>query len=126
MDALLKTTAEGLNGRLPNQDLINSVRLISHYTGGVPFIIYDHLEPHDFPDRWEATSILANAPEFIRRSPQLKDFEYRAKNIKRHVGYQARGRPSGAHGLYHRFRIDSITLYAVPAAGPHGFYALGK
>ncbi|KAL4067915.1 Gaa1-like protein, partial [Scleroderma citrinum] len=117
---------EGLNGRLPNQDLINSVRLISHYTAGVPFIVYDHLEPHEFPGRWEATSILANTPDFIRRSPQLKDFEYRTKNIRRHVSYQARGKPSGAHGLYHRFRIDAITLYAVPAAGPHGFFALGK
>ncbi|KAI6036310.1 Gaa1-like protein [Pisolithus microcarpus] len=117
---------EGLNGRLPNQDLINSVRLISHYTGGVPFIVYDHLEPNDFPDRWQTTSILANAPDFIRQSPQLQDFEYRAKNIVRHINYQARGKPSGAHGLYHKFRIDAITLFAVPATGPHGFLALGR
>ncbi|KAI6028674.1 Gaa1-like GPI transamidase component [Pisolithus orientalis] len=101
---------EGLNGRLPNQDLINSVRLISHYTAGVPFVVYDHLEPSEFPDRWQATSILASAPDFIRRSPQLQDFEYRAKNIARHIDYQARGKPSGAHGLYHKFRIDAITL----------------
>lgn len=117
---------EGLNGRLPNQDLINSVRFISHYTGGVPFIVYDHLEPNEFPDRWQTTSILANAPDFIRQSPQLQDFEYRAKNIARHINYQARGKPSGAHGLYHKFRIDAITLYAVPATGPHGFLALGR
>ncbi|KAG6332043.1 hypothetical protein ID866_7046 [Astraeus odoratus] len=117
---------EGLNGRLPNQDLINSARLISHYTGGVPFVVYDHLEPNEFPHRWEEASILAHAPEFIRQSPQLMDFEYRAKNIGRHVSYQARGKPSGAHGLYHRFRIDAITLYAVPATGPHGFFAFGK
>lgn len=117
---------EGLNGRLPNQDLINSVRLISHYTAGVPFVVYDHLEPSEFPDRWQATSILASAPDFMRRSPQLQDFEYRAKNIARHINYQARGKPSGAHGLYHKFRIDAITLYAVPATGPHGFFALGR
>ena len=90
--------AEGLNGRLPNQDLINSLRLISHYTGGVPLVLYDHLELRDAPQ----SSLLENAPEFMKRSPQLRDFEYRARNVKRHVSYQARGRPSGAHGLFHR------------------------
>lgn len=90
--------AEGLNGRLPNQDLINSLRLISHYTGGVPLVLYDHLELHDAPQH----SLLANAPEFMKRSPQLREFEYRARNVKRHVSYQGRGQPSGAHGLFHR------------------------
>ncbi|KAG9318846.1 Gaa1-like GPI transamidase component [Chiua virens] len=113
---------EGLNGRLPNQDLINSLRLISHYTGGVPLVLYDHLETKDAPQ----SSLLANAPEFIKRSPQLQEIEYRARNVRRHVSYQARGKPSGAHGLFHRFRIDAITLYAVPADGPHGFFALGR
>ncbi|KAI9570458.1 Gaa1-like protein [Boletus coccyginus] len=113
---------EGLNGRLPNQDLINSLRLISHYTGSVPLVLYDHLELHDVPQ----SSLLANAPEFMKRSPQLRELEYRARNVKRHVSYQARGRPSGPHGLFHRFRIDAITLYAVPADGPHGFFALGR
>ncbi|KAF9218285.1 hypothetical protein BS17DRAFT_811744, partial [Gyrodon lividus] len=113
---------EGLNGRLPNQDLTNSLRLISHYTGGVPLVLYDHFEAHDAPQ----SSLLANAPEFVRQSPQLRELEYRVRNVKRHVSYQARGRPSGAHGLFHRFRIDAITLYAVPAIGPHGFFALGR
>lgn len=25
-----------------------------------------------------------------------------------------------------RFRIDAITLFAVPATGPHGFHAIGR
>ncbi|KAF8447520.1 Gaa1-like protein [Boletus edulis BED1] len=113
---------EGLNGRLPNQDLINSLRLISHYTAGVPLVLYDHLELHDAPQN----SLLTSAPEFMKRSPQLREFEHRARNVKRHVSYQARGRPSAPHGLFHRFRIDAITLYAIPADGPHGFFALGR
>lgn len=95
---------EGLNGRLPNQDLINSLRLISHYTGGVPLVLYDHLEMHEAPQR----SLLENAPNFMKRSPQLRGFEYRARNVKRHVSYQARGRPSGAHGLFHRCVFSAI------------------
>ncbi|TEB26622.1 Gaa1-domain-containing protein [Coprinellus micaceus] len=82
---------EGLNGRLPNQDLINSFERISRFTGGVPVVLYDH-----------------------------------AKNVVRHVGYQGPGRPSGIHGLFHPYRIDAFTIYAVCAQGPHGFHALGR
>lgn len=99
----MSPNAEGLNGRLPNQDLINSLRLISHYTAGVPLVLYDHLEMHDAPQR----SLLANAPDFMKRSPQLREFEYRARNVKKHVSYQARGRPSGAHGLFHQCVYDN-------------------
>ena len=28
--------------------------------------------------------------------------------------------------ISYRFRIDAITVFAVPATGPHGFYAMGK
>ena len=28
--------------------------------------------------------------------------------------------------FFFRFRIDAITLFAIPAAGPHGFHALGR
>ncbi|OAX36668.1 Gaa1-like GPI transamidase component [Rhizopogon vinicolor AM-OR11-026] len=118
---------EGLNGRLPNQDLINSFRFISHYTGGLPMTVYDHLEPADLVDRWSEWSVLPSwTPAFIRRSPQLQQYEYRARNVVRHIGYQARGMCSGVHGLFHQFRIDAITIFAVPAKGPHGFHALGK
>lgn len=27
---------------------------------------------------------------------------------------------------FYRYRIDAITVFAVPAEGPHGFYTLGK
>ncbi|GJJ12663.1 hypothetical protein Clacol_006907 [Clathrus columnatus] len=32
---------EGLNGRLPNQDLMNSVNVVATHTGHVPIILYD-------------------------------------------------------------------------------------
>ncbi|KAJ8598060.1 Gaa1-like GPI transamidase component [Rhizopogon salebrosus TDB-379] len=117
---------EGLNGRLPNQDLINSFRLISHHTGGVPTTVYDHLEPADLVDKSKWSVLPSWTPDFIKRSPQLQQYEYRARNVIRHVGYQARGMCSGVHGLFHQFRIDAITLFAVPADGPHGFHALGR
>ncbi|KAI0064485.1 Gaa1-domain-containing protein [Artomyces pyxidatus] len=118
---------EGLNGRLPNQDLINSFRLISHHTGGVPVLLYDHHDPSDFPGRQDILKIFpAWTPKRVTDNKDVMEYGYRAKNILRHVGYQARGRASGVHGLLHQFRIDAITLFAVPSNGPHGFHALGR
>lgn len=94
---------EGLNGRLPNQDLINSFRLISHYTGGVPMTVYDHLEYSDSVDRLAEQNLFPPwVPPFIQQSPQLQQYGYRVRNVVRHIGYQARGMCSGVHGLMHQ------------------------
>lgn len=96
---LLTSYPEGLNGRLPNQDLMNSVQRIARFTGQVPVTVYDHLE-------WRESSAqpseFAFLPTSLRHSPKFKDFNNQAKNILRHIGYQARGRASGVHGLFHQ------------------------
>jgi len=118
---------EGINGRLPNQDLYNSFQIISRHTGGVPVVLYDHVDPQETPNRQaDLSNIPSWVPTFVRNQAFVKEYAYRAKNVLRHVGFQARGQASGVHGLLHRFRIDAITLYAVPATGPHGFHALGR
>ncbi|OCH88182.1 Gaa1-domain-containing protein [Obba rivulosa] len=118
---------EGLNGRLPNQDLINSLFVITRHTAAVPVVVYDHMDPHEFPG---IKADLAGIPEWVpgslRENDDVVEYGYRAKNILRHANYQARGQASGVHGLLHQFRIDAITLFAVPAAGPHGFHAIGR
>nr|GAT60039.1 predicted protein [Mycena chlorophos] len=108
---------EGINGRLPNQDLLNSFSYISRWTGGVPVLMYDHIETPRF-----------EIPAWIPQSfhDEIRNYDYRSKNVVRHIGYQARGRGSGVHGLFHQFRIDAFTLFGVPATGPHGFYAIGR
>ncbi|KAI9454996.1 Gaa1-domain-containing protein [Lactarius psammicola] len=118
---------EGLNGRLPNQDLINSFRVISQHTGSVPVLLYDHYEPSEFPGREQIRNFFPSwLPDWIRGHGDVIEYGYRAKNILRHFAYQAKGRASGAHGLFHQYRIDAITIFAVPSNGPHGFYALGR
>ncbi|KAF7363612.1 hypothetical protein MSAN_01018300 [Mycena sanguinolenta] len=108
---------EGINGRLPNQDLLNSFHHISRWTGGVPVLVYDHLESHQ-----------SHIPSWIPRSlhQEIRQYNYRSKNVFRHIGYQARGRGSGVHGLFHQFRIDAFTMFGVPANGPHGFHSIGR
>ncbi|KAJ7271988.1 Gaa1-domain-containing protein [Mycena haematopus] len=108
---------EGINGRLPNQDLLNSFHYISKWTGGVPVLVYDHL---DAPQ--------SQVPSWIPSGfhQEIREYSYRSKNVLRHIGYQAQGRGSGVHGLFHQFRIDAFTMFGVPANGPHGFHAIGR
>lgn len=94
-NTLVNPASEGLNGRLPNQDLVNSVQRVSHKEG-VPVIVYDHSgQPRsDNPP--------AFVPKFIREHLEVPAYLRQAKNVIRQFGYQARGRPSGVHGLFHQ------------------------
>ena len=92
--------AEGLNGRLPNQDLMNSVGMISRHTGGVPVLVYDHLDPREAPN---APSVVPSwVPGWLNSSEDVQEYAMRAKTIARHMNYQARGAASGVHGLLHQ------------------------
>ncbi|EDR14899.1 uncharacterized protein LACBIDRAFT_306134 [Laccaria bicolor S238N-H82] len=114
---------EGINGRLPNQDLLNSFERISRYTGGVPVTVYDHLHPQEDTINKQGKTWI---PSMIRNHQGVISYAYHARNVVRHLKYQARGRASGVHGLFHQFRIDAITIFAVPSTGPHGFHAIGR
>ncbi|KAF8308107.1 Gaa1-like protein [Clavulina sp. PMI_390] len=122
---------EGANGRLPNQDLINSLSTIGRWTANIPIILYDR-HPDEvaariigaFPDAFP-WNLLKNTQGSLKWE-WLRKYITRSAHVLRHVGYQASGTPSGVHGLFHQYRIDAVTLFAVPAHGPHGFYALGK
>ncbi|KAL1744567.1 Gaa1-like protein [Schizophyllum fasciatum] len=127
---------EGLNGRLPNQDLLNSILRIARNNLGVPVILYDYKDTFRF-EQWVVKLGLGRQtlwtiemknwiPKNIRLSPAARTYATRARHILRHVGYQARGRASGVHGLLHQFRIDAVTVFAVPSMGPHGFHAIGR
>jgi Gaa1-like, GPI transamidase component len=99
---VIPESLEGLNGRLPNQDLINSFHVISRHTGGVPVVVYDHLDNHDHPDK-SGNLIFSPSwlPAFLRDNWHVQDYAYRAKNLIHHFGFQSRGRASGVHGLLH-------------------------
>ncbi|THU87227.1 Gaa1-domain-containing protein [Dendrothele bispora CBS 962.96] len=117
---------EGLNGRLPNQDLMNSFHVICSRMG-VPVVLYDHLDPRSYPDRRKELDWLPEwLPGALRNDPEVRAYAYNARNVWRHVVHQASGRGSGVHGLFHQFRIDAFTMFALPATGPHGFHALGR
>ncbi|WVN87652.1 uncharacterized protein L203_102835 [Cryptococcus depauperatus CBS 7841] len=103
---------EGTNGRLPNQDIINTVSQIAQSTAGVP-IRYHNIP--DEPGTWSTTGI-----------QWLGNYVLGAKHLLHHLLFAASGRASGGHGLLAKYRIDALTLYCTPAQGPHGFHTLGR
>jgi len=86
-----------MNGRLPNQDLLNSFRWISVYTGGVPVVINDHADNQETIERF-----LSWLPHFLRERPDIRKYFYQARNVISQFRYQARGTPSGVHGIFHQ------------------------
>jgi len=81
---------------------MNSFRIIS-YTAGVPVVLYDHIEPSEYPGRSQLADILPRwLPKSLLDVPFVLEYVYRARNILRHFGYQARGKASGVHGLLHQ------------------------
>lgn len=95
LNAYFMMVLEGLNGRLPNQDLLNSFNIISSNTGGTKVILYDSLQ-----DGMELP--LPAWLSDIVGSDSWRDYMVQARNILKHVSYQAFGRASGIHGLFHR------------------------
>lgn len=104
---------EGINGQLPNLDLINSIAHIVRWTGSCPITIHDEpLEP--------------TYPNYLPDHPELHKYIQAGRTIIRQMSYGLMGSPSGPEGTFSTYRIDAISLFAYPADGPHGFHTLGK
>lgn len=98
---------EGINGRLPNQDLLNSFQRIARRD--VPVVLYDHLDTREHSTLPSLPSWLPNS----LRNDATQAYAYQAKNVVRHLGYQTLGRPSGVHGLFHQLVIWSTFIFQV-------------
>ena len=88
--------------------------MIARYTGGIPVNLYGH------PDLWRGDYRLPGwIPEFARNlanEQSVKEYQRLGKNIWRHVQYQAQGRPSGTHGLFHKCVPLNLTFNPVNAS----------
>ncbi|ORY05097.1 Gaa1-domain-containing protein [Basidiobolus meristosporus CBS 931.73] len=91
---------EGLNGQLPNLDLINTVVQICRYEG----ISVTLHKP--------ASKLDIYAPRSYTKS---------LHTMLTTMKYQASCHPSGVHGLFHRYKIDAISLHGVSGSGRFGF-----
>lgn len=110
-----------MNGALPNQDLINTVRHIAMYTGQCPVQL--HSIPAELPSPTDLGG-LGIAKDLLKK-PTARSYIRDARNLLEDLRYSSIGNFSGSHGLFAEYRIDALTLFAEPADGPHGFHAFG-
>lgn len=82
---------EGLNGKLPNLDMFNLVQRIMAREG--------------------IASGYKQAPRKKRRHSQ-SHFEQNLRQMLTMLASQSSGVPTGNHGLFHRYRIDALTIAA--------------
>ncbi|XP_067640161.1 glycosylphosphatidylinositol anchor attachment 1 protein [Eurosta solidaginis] len=89
---------EGLNGQLPNLDMFNLVQRLTSRSG--------------------LSSGYKYSPRKRRRS-QRGTLEDNFRHMVEMLMSQASGVPNGNHGLFHRYRIESLTLEAVKRTTHH-------
>ncbi|EFP80866.2 Glycosyl phosphatidyl inositol protein transamidase complex subunit [Puccinia graminis f. sp. tritici] len=104
---------EGINGQLPNLDLINTVSHIVRWTGSCPVTMHhEPLEP--------------SYPSYLPDHPEVQKYIQAGRTIVKQMSHGLVGSPSGPEGLFSTYRIDAIALFAHPADGPHGFHTIGN
>ena len=118
---------EGFDGQLPNMDVVNTVvRIADSVAGGMPV---------SFGEK-STTSLLREHAQKLAQQWGVRlraDVEYELGNYEdgvrstlRQVSYGISGQASGPHGFFQRHHVDAITVYAVPATGPYGFFHMGR
>ncbi|KAF7725040.1 inositol polyphosphate 5-phosphatase [Apophysomyces ossiformis] len=101
---------EGVNGQLPNLDLINSIVRIARSTSQIPVTLHDtKLDPF-------GTGPWGSYLESLN-------------NILQATKYQVLGHASSDAGLYLRYKIDAVTIHGVYGSDRlhhlFGFYKIG-
>ena len=74
---------------------MNSLTIITRYAGNVPILLYDY-------NADELKMRISSALPEVLQIPKFVDYLLRAAHVLRHVNFQARGHPSGVHGLFHQ------------------------
>lgn len=92
---------EGLNGQLPNLDLVNTVTRLCKREGIIPTL-------HKRSDHHSLQS--------------LNGFLYSLKTMLLLMTQLASGSPSGNHGLFHRYSIEAVTLHGIKTKGNKNFF----
>ncbi|RIA93902.1 Gaa1-like protein [Glomus cerebriforme] len=87
---------EGVNGQLPNLDLINTVIRVCRGSYNIPIMLHDsghHYSNYDHGNYYDSLH-----------------------NLLQTMRHQALCHPTGSHGLFFRYKIDAITLYGHTSA----------
>ncbi|CAG8558496.1 12704_t:CDS:10 [Funneliformis caledonium] len=99
---------EGVNGQLPNLDLINTVVRVCRISNHIPIMLHDSGHHYLYDNG---------------------DYYASLHNLLQAMKYQALGHPTGSHGLFFRYKIDAITLYghtSAPTSNSFSFKEIGS
>ncbi|KAJ8655462.1 hypothetical protein O0I10_008956 [Lichtheimia ornata] len=101
---------EGVNGQLPNLDLINTINTVTNRLVRVPLTLH---EETSYPFRDTAWA----------------DYFESLYHMLRTMRYQALGHPSSDAGLYLRYKIDAVTIHGIRGSthlnALFGFFKIG-
>jgi hypothetical protein len=95
---------EGLQGQLPNMDVINTFTRIAQKTDGIPVTLAASSE-HDATWGEEPLGSLGKLLErhLWKDGDGSKKYLSGLLNVAKQVGFLSSGQPSGIHGLFHRY-----------------------
>lgn len=96
----IEVKVEGLNGQLPNLDLVNLVHKLCVKSG-----IH-----HSYK----------NSYSWLRNRDKTEEWVNNISTMLGMVSTQLAGVPNGNHGLFHRFGIEAVTLEGRDASDPAG------
>ncbi|KAI8337887.1 Gaa1-like protein, partial [Chlamydoabsidia padenii] len=98
---------EGVNGQLPNLDLINTIRVVAQNTARVPITLHDDIDSVDGSSTYWSS----------------------LKHVLRTLEYQLTGHPSSDAGQYLRYKIDAVTIHGIHGSDQldslFGFHRIG-
>ena len=82
---------DGINGRLPNMDLVNSAAHVAKWVGGVPVKLHN-----------------VSFAEPDAATPMTDRYIQRAKGLLQQLDYGVSTRPSGPEGLFGQYVLQSV------------------
>ncbi|KAI8916566.1 Gaa1-like protein [Powellomyces hirtus] len=91
--AAIEILVDGLNGQLPNADLVTTVVNCAQYEG-IPVALHQAVTPEKFDSNWTR-------------------YLHKADILVEYMKSQALGLPRSDHALYAKYHIESITLRAI-------------
>ncbi|PWN34863.1 Gaa1-domain-containing protein, partial [Meira miltonrushii] len=116
---------EGLNGQLPNLDVISTLTNVMYRADGLPVELNDATED-DWEERpWGEVGDLLEK-HLLQSGDGTRKYLSGLWNMFGQISRLTIGRPTGVHGLFHRYHVDAITIFASPAQGPYGFWHMGR
>lgn len=101
LDVLTKAPfSEGNNGRLPNQDLLNTISDIAQYRVSLPVRLYQTPSELEPVTAAFLPASLAALVERLGRLESVQRYWRAARGLAQHWSWAGLGRSSGVHGVF--------------------------